>query len=165
MRIMQQQWTDFYHAIFRVFDIEVNEISFPPIVDADPYREGQLLSLAWLTGLVHPDEMRPEILTLLKIPSKHPDAPEGVLLPNNEFSEARTDIDPNGAGYSGPDSNGPKKMAPSPDQGRSNGIPTDSGQRNDLRSDVLSNALAAVQLDEMRELVERFEAAVSQSKV
>lgn len=165
MRIMQQQWIDFYRAIFSVFKLDVTEISFPPIQDADPYREGQLLSLAWLTGLVHEDEMRPEILNLLKIPSRNDKAPEGVMLPNNINSAARTDVDPNGATYTGPDANGPKKMAPSPDQGRSNGIPTDSGQRNDLRSDVLSNALAAVQLDEMRELVERFEAAVSQSKV
>jgi hypothetical protein len=157
MRIMQREWIAFYHSVFRAFGIPVKEISFPPIQDADPYREGQLRSLMWLTGLIHSDEMRPEVLSLLDIPSQHDAAPEGVMIPNNINSAARTDVDPNGASYSGPDSNSPTKTAPSPDQGRSNGAGgADSTQKNDLAAEAQLRIVTGMQLDEMRQIVDEF---------
>lgn len=151
MRMRQDEWKALYYEVFQFFGLNVAEIDFPPIPDTDIYRGIQSLSLAWATGLIHGDEIRPEYLTALKIPSLHGSPPEGVLLPNNEASLARQDID----------SDAIPKQAAAPDQGRSSAAGTNPGVGNDLRRDVLSNTLAAMRIDEMTALVERFEAVAA----
>lgn len=161
MRIVQAQWVAFFQAIFDACGVGdlVDEISFPEIQDVDEYRAAQRLGLFWQTGLAHPDEMRDEFLALLKIPAKHGKAPEGVLLPNNRDSWERSDIDP----AKGPYTPGSGTQAASPDQGRSNGTGgADSQSKSDLRSDKVSESLRSMQVEEMREIAERFEAILAQ---
>jgi hypothetical protein len=153
MRMRQDEWKALYFEVFRFFDLDVAEIEFPDIVEPDAYREMQRLALAWGLGAIYPDEVRPEALKMLKIPSKHVTPPEGILIPNNETSLARKDIDTDGTGA--------PKQAAAPDQGQSNGSGGNAGVSNDLRRDVLSNAFTGMQLDEMTALVERFEAVAA----
>lgn len=56
--------------------------------------EADLLAQAWGTGLYHPEEIRPRLAEIAQIELTSDDAPEGVLIPNNEASWARADIDP-----------------------------------------------------------------------
>lgn len=69
--------------------------------DAD-YREMQTLTEAIATGVFHTDEYRETLANLAHLPLKHDDVPEGYLLPNNENSWARADIDPKDAPGSTP---------------------------------------------------------------
>lgn len=59
-------------------------IRFPEIDDMDVFRKSQMLSGAWGTGLFADDEMRPPIAENAGIKIIHPDAPVGVLVPNNK---------------------------------------------------------------------------------
>lgn len=154
MRFRQDEWVEFYTEIFRSFDIDVPGMWFDPIQDADPYREAQRAVILWGTGTIHPDEMRPHVLDLLDLTSKHDSAPDGVLTPNNLDSAQRKDIDtelPASAGA----------QAASPDQGRGNGS-GNTATNNDMRSDTLTNSLMLDQIlegriTELREILERLE--------
>lgn len=163
MRQRQQTWADFFRRITFWVSGEYVAPVFPPIDDPDPYREMQRIAIAWGTGSVWADELRPLVLTQLGTEGLHDKAPAGILIPNNEFSEPRNDIDPGGSAYAGPDSNAKNSpnFASSPGQGQGNGTQGGQGSVNDQRTDVLANAMAALQLDELRELVERLERAKS----
>lgn len=101
------------------------------IEEVEPYRAMQMTQLAHLTGLFHDDEIRPRMAYLAGVTLKHPDKPEGYLVPNNKDSLPRKDIDT--------DSSGPTKTSPSPDQGKDNGTGgAPSGDKNDLRDDNIS---------------------------
>lgn len=123
-------------------------VSFPSLDDPDPYREIQARVLGWGTGLVHEDEMRPEILKSLGIQSRHDAAPDGVMLPNN--SDAQTKL----AGDSAV-----ATQAASPDQGQSNGTGGGgSTAADDQRTDTIESLMGIMQATS---LIERLEAALS----
>lgn len=127
------------------------------IEETDPYRQAQIKALVWNSGLAHPDEARPELLEVAGMTPRHDKAPDGVLLPNNEKSWQRGDIDPK---------DGPATTTGSPDQGQSNGSGgTPNDAKNDLRTDGVSEMLKRMANDEflgeLRSLVERMEMAVS----
>jgi hypothetical protein len=156
----QNLWGDYVARVIKWATGTDVEVSFPALDDADPYREAQISALAWNTGLVHEDEARPSMLKSANIQSLHPKAPDGVMLPNNEKSWARNDIDPK---------DDPGKVpatAASPDQGKGNGSGGTPGDvKNDNRTDTISQSLKRMQdtdfLAELRELVERLETAKS----
>lgn len=101
------------------------------INEVDPYRRAQILILAINSGLVHPDESRPEILRMAGITSKHDKEPDGYLIPNNEDSLSRKDIDADGSK--------PTKTAPAANQGVSSGDGgAGSTAANDTRQDTLT---------------------------
>jgi hypothetical protein len=168
MMSRQKQWSSFIQRLMRwATNSTTNvKVTFPPIDDAEPIREMQVQATAWGTGLVHADEIRPRVLAIAGMESKNDKAPEGVLLPNNSFSEERTDIDPNGAAYSGPDANrgnpanGGSFVAT---QGSNDQFGANAGQVGDMRRDVLANSLRALQetdfLDKFEALVARMEHA------
>jgi len=90
--------------------------------------------LAWNTGLFHEDEVRPIMARTTGIQLLHDTAPEGVLLPNNEASWQRADIDPK------EDPNKTPEGTPSPDQGQKNGSGGQSDStKKDLRRDAVKN--------------------------
>ena len=108
-------------------DVQVTPSS---IEEVDPYRRMQMLRLAEITGLLHPDEARPEFLYLAGITPKHAAEPEGYLQPNNEKSLKRKDIDTDS------DATGGTTTAASPGQGQSTGDGgAGSTAANDLRTD------------------------------
>lgn len=102
---------------------------FQPLVDgAELYRLMQAIMLKWNSGLYTPEQAKAEFESL----AGHDEIsaiPEGVLVPNNEFSLPRKDIDTDSADTI-------STTTPAADQGRSDGAGgqgTDSG--NDLRTD------------------------------
>ena len=90
-----------------------------------------MATLAWNTGLFHEDEIRPVFMKLSGVTPLHLKAPDGVLLPNNQDSWERRDIDPADSGDTG--------ATPSPGQGQSNGTGgSDGSVKSDLRDDTVS---------------------------
>lgn len=131
---MQDEWIEFFTDIFEAYGIPVPEMSFDPITEPDPYRKAQELTL--LSVALTDQEYRGAVLDQLNI--------EGSAAAIPPTLAARSTA---------------AKQAASPDQGQSNGTNgQDSAQKSDLRTDTVSEALAAMNLDEMRILVERFEA-------
>lgn len=118
----------------RVFKWAVDEdIKIAPasIEEVEPYRRSQIVTLAHNSGLFHEDEIRPEMAALAGITLRHTSAPDGYLIPNNEDSLPRKDIDA--------DSSAPTATAASPTQGRSSGDGgTGSTDSNDQRTDTIS---------------------------
>lgn len=101
---------------------------FPPLVDgAELYRKTQAIVLKWNTGLYTPDQIKNELQLLVGDPMPS-EIPDGILVPNNEYSMARNDIDP--ALTTNPN-------VPSPDQGMDNGGGSMDGLGMDLRNDTI----------------------------
>lgn len=111
------------------------EVSFVPLEDStEAYRLLQSLVLTWQQGVISAEAFAKHATDILGIRGN--EIPEGVMLPNNENSAARTDIDPNGAAFGGG-----KKQAASPTQGRprgGSGAGEDTGNSNDIRNDTLT---------------------------
>lgn len=150
-------WAAWYERLIKWGTGETVIVTPESIEETDPYRQAQIKALAWNTGLVHPEEARPEILKVAGMTMTEDSAPEGVLLPNNRDSWERADIDPK---------DGPATSTGSPDQGKSNGSGgTPNDAKNDLRTDGVSESLRRMQddnfLDELRNLVERLEMATT----
>lgn len=151
----QNLWKAYLERVIRWGTGENLNITFPSLDDPDPYRESQVVALAWNSGTVHADEVRPRFLEIANLSSKHDAAPEGVLLPNNADSWERSDIDP---------SDDPATSTGSPDQGQSNGGGgTDSALANDERTDNIGEAITrmanAEMIEKLESLVARIEAA------
>jgi len=108
------------------------QITPASIEEVDPYRRAQMVNMSWNSGLVHAEEARPEFLYVAGITPKQNEAPEGVLLPNNEDSWERSDIDPK----DGPAASDP--TAPSPD-GTGNDGGAGSTLGNDMRDDLVAS--------------------------
>lgn len=85
---------------------EERDIWFDPIVESsEMYRDIQGIMLKWGTGMYQPEEIKYDLQALLGRYSIS-DIPNGIMLPNNEQSAARRDIDPNTTGPQPSASNG-----------------------------------------------------------
>lgn len=115
------------------------------INEIDPYRRAQIIMLAANSGLVWTDEMRPEVLRMAGLTSKHDTEPPGYMLQNNEHSLALKSIDTDGvapttssvtpAGGGGASGT----TTPAPDQGKSSGDGgAGSTMANGTRTDTIS---------------------------
>ncbi len=149
----QNMWKSFLERVIEWGTEERLNVSFPSLDDPDPYRESQVVALAWNSGTVHADEVRPRFMEIANISARHDSAPENVLQPNNSDSWERSDIDP---------SDDPTTSTASPDQGQSNGTGgTDSGLANDERTDNIGEAVNRMAnleiLEKMESLVSRME--------
>lgn len=101
------------------------------IEEIEPYRRQQIIKLAEMSGLFHPDEIRPELGFVAGITLKHDSAPEGYMIPNNADSLARSDVDADGKGG--------ETTAAAPGQGQSTGDGgAGSTAANDNRDDTVS---------------------------
>lgn len=172
----QRTWIDAFERIIRVATKEEVVVQFPPLDDPDPYREAQVRAVDWGSGVIHADEHRYRIVTETQMQTFHEDVPEGVLLPNNEQSLARRDIDTDGQGgtsASTAEGTDPdvKTSAASATQGRSTGA-GNSGDHNNSRDDVLANSVMTQanimmlhsEMDELKALIEGLAVQVARNK-
>lgn len=145
MTLMQREWLDLFTEIFEFMGLGRVKMWFEPIEAPDMYRHAQALTL--LSPNFTPEETRSKALDIMDIAG---DPKVQDTLRNKAVADATA------------------AQAASPDQGQSNGTGgVDSAQKSDLRSDGIGEshymqqlvALGGMQLDEMRELVERFEHA------
>lgn len=144
----QEEWVDFVQRVLRWGTGESLRVSFPSLDDPDPYREGQLQTMVWNSGLVSPEESRPRMLSVAGITPLSEKAPTGVMLPNNEKSLNRRDIDADGEGGSS-GGTGVSSTASSPDQGTRNG----TGGVSDSTAKDLRNEQMAQDLVDLKEQV------------
>lgn len=159
----QNAWRAFIERVIKWGAGEELNVSFPSLDDPDPYREAQVVALAWNSGTVHADEVRPRFLEVANLVSHNGKSPEGVLIPNNENSLARRDIDADGSGAA--------QTTASPDQGQSgdiSGTAADSTIKNDERTDNIGEAINRManmeMIEKMESLVERMEAAANNAR-
>lgn len=94
----QDVWASYFERIIRWATGDSEPVTFPALEDPDPYREMQNAVLAYNTGLIHPDEMRPRVMKVSQVEALHDNPPEGTVAPNPSAG-----------------------ISTSPDQGRSNG--------------------------------------------
>lgn len=151
----QNTWSTFISRVLNWATDQWVDVTFPNLDDPDPYREMQLQAISWGTGLIHPDEARAGVLQAGTITPRHTTPPKGVLLPNNEASLPRADVD--GDATAAASASGGTQGA-SPDQGKSNGSGgTASKTANDLQ-ESLREVTRTMNLDRLESLVERMEA-------
>lgn len=139
----QRSWADFLNRLLAALGFEGADITFPSLEEPDFYRELQSVVAGWATGLLHEDEVRAKLVALLSIENSKTKAPDGVMLPNNENSWARNDVDP-------------KEKPGSSDQGVGQGHSTPAGKgpnANDLRSDGVGEAARMLEHMEIRDLI------------
>lgn len=144
----QQSWADFLNRLFAALGYQDARVTFPSLEEPDFFREVQSIIAGWATGLLHEDEVRTKLIALLSIETEKDAAPAGVMLPNNEKSWARNDVDPK----EDPD----KPAAPGSDQGTGQGHSTGAGKgpnANDLRSDGIGEAARMFEQIEIRDLI------------
>lgn len=145
MASRQQEWIEFLERLIKWGTGLDYTVSFPSLDDPDPYREGQLLTMIWNSGLAHADEIRPRMLQVGGVASLKDKAPTGVMLPNNEKSLNRRDVDTDGSGGSS-DGTGVASTAKSPDQGKRNGTGgVSDSTAKDLRNEQLHDKVDHLQ--------------------
>lgn len=135
MKMMQDEWISMYRSIFKFFGFTVPKMSFDAIQEPDFYRTMQGITLG-RPALTDP-EYRGKVLDHLNIVGNANDKTPSMIATTAATTTAT--------------------QAASPDQGVSNGTGGNMNS-NDLRTDTISEALKAFQLDELRDLVERLEA-------
>lgn len=134
MNGMRSEWAQMYADIFEVMSFGRPRITFPPMEAPDPYREAQALTL--LSVALTDEEYRAEVLDILDIYGDSKEVPPML--------KARGEV---------------QKQQSSPGQGQSNGTGgADSGTKNDLRDDSVSETLKVMR-DET--LLERWEAVAN----
>lgn len=149
----QEEWVDFIQRVIEWGTGESLAVSFPSLDDPDPYREGQLQTMIWNSGLVHPEEARPRMLAIGGITPTREKAPTGVMTPNNEKSLNRGDIDNDGSGGA----NGGTSVAStasSPDQGTRNGT---GGVSDSVAKDLRNEALVSEMFEALKEVSKQVE--------
>lgn len=148
----QNAWAAFLTRVIKWGTGEDAVVTFPTLDEPDPYREAQTVVLGWQTGAFHPEEVRDRLSTIANVEKGDRAVPTGILIPNNEKSLARNDIDVDSHGGSGDT----PTHAASPDQGRSNGSGgTSSATANDLRSDKIGESVQMMRFEDMVERAER----------
>ncbi len=139
----QALWAAFYKRVLAFLGVVDADVTFPNLDQPDIFREVQSLLAAFDSGLLHLDEVRPQLLELVQIVSKHDSEPDGAMLPNNSNSLDRADID-NDANPSAPAGVGSAaKGGVSRGQGKSpktGGSSLGNGGKNanDIRTDGLT---------------------------
>lgn len=143
MASRQQEWVEFLERLIRWGTGLKYTVTFPSLDDPDPYREMQLVTMGWNAGVVHTDEMRARTIEIGGFENKHTKAPTGVMLPNNEKSLNRRDIDADGEGGSSASASGVASTAKSPDQGSRNGTGgVSDSTAKDLRNEQMAQDVA-----------------------
>lgn len=137
MVFRQEAWKDFYNRILKWMGVQEPNVRFPELDDVDPLKALESLVLGFNSGAMDWDEFRPRLFELLEIESLHESEPDGALLPNNEKSLPRKDIDTDSTGGEGGGGTTPTTGV-SPRQGRSNGVGGTTTDKNRNRTDKIS---------------------------
>lgn len=98
METRRQRITSFLEHCLDLLGVKDPAILWPKMSPGSDDEESDIVMKAWGTGLFHEDEVRKPIADLANITILHADPPEGFLLPNNEKSLPRKDIDSDGSG-------------------------------------------------------------------
>ena len=96
MEARRERNTEFLSACLRAMGVKDPAIEWGKMAPGSDAEEMQLTVQGWGTGLLHPDEARTRILDIAHISAAHTAAPDGVMLPNNESSMGRSDVDMDG---------------------------------------------------------------------
>lgn len=139
IQVRQKSWARYLESVLKWLGLKDPEVSFPSLEDPDFYREMQGIILGWNSGVLHEEEVRTRLISLLNILTSKTEAPSGVMVPNNVNSILRPDVDGDGS---------PSSTA-SPDQGTSKG----TGKARD--SHDLESASEAFNRLEISEKLER----------
>lgn len=125
----RRRWHEGYEErVLRWLGARNPRAKFPPLIDgAELYRKTQAVILKWQTGLYTPEQIKNELQLLVGDPMPS-EIPDGIMIPNNEYSVGRNDIDPYTA---------MNPTVASPDQGQSNGSGSFDGLGMDLRNDTI----------------------------
>lgn len=105
MQARREVNTEFLKECLRLVGIDDPAITWAKMAPGSDLEEVQLLSAIWGTGLFEPEEVRPRLAKVGQITLLQDDAPDGVLVPNNAMSLARSDIDADGSTQSADGSN------------------------------------------------------------
>lgn len=129
MRGMQKDWTQFYQDIFVAVGLGRPVIHWPPMEAPDAYRLAQEITL--YSPALSDEEYRGVVLDRLDLPGDPAQIPPSLKMRNE-----------------------PKVQAASPDQGQSNGTGgASSTDKNDQRSDTISNEALAWEIASMKEML------------
>jgi hypothetical protein len=125
----RRRWHEQYEErVLRWLGARNPRAKFPPLIDgAELYRKTQSVVLKWQTGLYTPEQIKNELQLIVGDPMPS-EIPDGILVPNNEYSVGRNDIDP---------IMNINPTVGSPDQGQSNGTGSFDGLGMDLRNDTI----------------------------
>lgn len=105
MQARREVNTEFLKECLRMVGIKDPAITWSKMAPGSDLEETQLLAAIWGTGLFEPEEIRPRLARVGQITLLQDDAPEGILIPNNAFSLARSDIDADSSDQSADGSN------------------------------------------------------------
>jgi hypothetical protein len=97
MQARREVITDLIKECLALIGIKDPAVVWGKMAPGTDAEEVELLSQAWGTGLFHEDEIRPRIAEVAQIQLLHDAPPTGVMLPNNEESIARGDVDTDGS--------------------------------------------------------------------
>lgn len=98
METRRERNTAFLVHCLQLIGIKDPEIKWPKMSPGSDDEESDIVLKAWGSGLFWEDEIRPQLAELAHISLLHENPPEGYLLPNNEKSLPRKDIDADGSG-------------------------------------------------------------------
>ena len=83
----QGNWESFFTRVLKVMGVPFPSVKFNKIIVDPSYRNVQSLGQAWMTGLFEPEVIRDAYAEELAIEVTGM-IPDGVLIPNNEYSSA-----------------------------------------------------------------------------
>lgn len=100
MEARRERNTDFLVHCLKLLGIKDPAITWQKMSPGTDGEETDIVMKAWGSGQFHVDEIRPRLAELGHIQLLHEDAPDGILIPNNEASLPRADIDADGSSVS-----------------------------------------------------------------
>jgi hypothetical protein len=96
MQARRELNTEYLLECLRLVGIKDPAIVWSKMAPGSDADEMTLLNQAWGTGMFSPEEIRPNIAKVAQITVKSESAPAGILIPNNEASLPRSDVDADG---------------------------------------------------------------------
>lgn len=94
MEARRERNSAFLRHCLTLIGIKDPEVTWPKMSPGSDSDEMSIVAQAWGTGLFDADEIRPRAAELAHIELLSDTAPDGVMIPNNENSWARSDVDP-----------------------------------------------------------------------
>jgi hypothetical protein len=96
MQARQNVWSLFYKRILRFLGApKTIDVTWPSIEVEPTHRMVQALAMAWESGILNKEEYRAAIVDILDVVETSPNAPSGVMLPNNTQYAATKSNDAN----------------------------------------------------------------------
>lgn len=97
MRARREHSSAFLRRALKLIGVKDPEITWEKMSPGSDKEEMEILAMVLGTGLFHADEMRPAIAKIAEVNLLHDKEPDGFMLPNNQESLARKDVDADGS--------------------------------------------------------------------